>query len=41
MIWKLIGLALGYRAAVDAEDGRLVVFGHGRHFYSWRDAVLS
>ena len=38
-MWKLIALMLGYRAACDVEDGRLVVFGYGEHFYSWKDAV--
>jgi hypothetical protein len=41
MIWKWIACALGYAEAEDVEDGRLVVFGHGVHFYAWRDAVLS
>jgi hypothetical protein len=41
MIWKLLAKFHGYAEARDAEDGRLVVFGHGRHFYSWRDAVVA
>lgn len=40
-MWKIIALILGFRAAYDYEENRLVVFGHGRHFYTWRDAVLS
>ncbi len=39
-MWKLFALAFGFREARDAEDGRLVVWGHGVHFYSWKDAVL-
>ena len=47
MIWRLVAMLRGYRAAYDVEDGRLVVFHNGapgisgRHFYSWRDAALS
>lgn len=39
MIWKAIAKMLGYQEARDAEDDRLIVFGHGVHFYSWREAV--
>ena len=41
MIWKLLAKFYGYAEARDAEDGQLVVFGHGVHFYSWRDAVVA
>lgn len=40
-VWPFIAKALGYQEAQDVEDGRLVVFGDGVWFYSWRAAVLN
>ncbi len=41
MYYRIVAWALGFRAAYDVEDGRLVVFHDNLnvHFYSWRDAV--
>jgi hypothetical protein len=39
-MWQFMARQLGYADAYDVEDGRLIVHGHGLHFYSWRDAVV-